>query len=244
MGGLNMFKDRIKFLRERTKLTQAELAKELDIGRASLSNYELGNRVPSIDVLNKIAKYFDVTTDYLTQDSDYICDINVPTSQLYTLQLNKFYAEKDKLLSQQIPEDDSKLQKLNESIAKSLQLFTQAIAEEKSIEETTTNFKNAVDTLYKDLRKKPAILMSAINIINLMDTSWSKIDDEVLNQSGTDKNDLNLVLSLSNFSSEFSTKLVSEINRYIQISISSSVEQWLKKTTQSDKILYVEENTD
>lgn len=61
-----MFKERFKKLREEKGLTQSQLANELNIGRASISNYELGTRTPDIDVLIEISKYFNVTTDYLT----------------------------------------------------------------------------------------------------------------------------------------------------------------------------------
>ncbi|WML35671.1 helix-turn-helix transcriptional regulator [Clostridium sp. OS1-26] len=66
-----MFKERLKELRECKGLTQSQLSEELKIGRASISNYELGTRIPDIDVLIKISKYFNVTTDYLTGQSKF-----------------------------------------------------------------------------------------------------------------------------------------------------------------------------
>ncbi len=47
------------------------MAERLGIGRATLSNYELGVRKPDIDVLNTIAEYFKVSADYLIGRSDY-----------------------------------------------------------------------------------------------------------------------------------------------------------------------------
>lgn len=47
------------------------MAERLGIGRATLSNYELGVRKPDIDVLNTIAEYFKVSTDYLIGRSNY-----------------------------------------------------------------------------------------------------------------------------------------------------------------------------
>lgn len=66
-----MFNQRLKQLRESKGLTQSQLAEELSIGRASISNYELGSRTPDLDVLVKIADYFEVTTDYLAGKSNF-----------------------------------------------------------------------------------------------------------------------------------------------------------------------------
>ncbi|WP_168190105.1 helix-turn-helix domain-containing protein [Caloramator sp. E03] len=66
-----IFKERLKQLREEKGLTQQGLAEELKIGRASISNYELGTRTPDIEILSKLADFFGVTTDYLIGKSDY-----------------------------------------------------------------------------------------------------------------------------------------------------------------------------
>ncbi|WP_411678724.1 helix-turn-helix domain-containing protein [Clostridium thailandense] len=66
-----MFKERLKELREAKGLTQSQLSKELNIGRASVSNYELGSRIPDIDILVRMSEYFDVTTDYLSGRSNF-----------------------------------------------------------------------------------------------------------------------------------------------------------------------------
>lgn len=57
-------------LRETKKMTQVELAKDLGITRSSLSLYELGERTINTDVLYDIAKYFNVSADYLIGLSD------------------------------------------------------------------------------------------------------------------------------------------------------------------------------
>ncbi|MCL2850839.1 MAG: helix-turn-helix domain-containing protein [Firmicutes bacterium] len=55
----------IKTLRKEKGLTQEALAKDLDIGRGALAHYEAGDRqVPSY-LVPKIAKYFNVSIDYL-----------------------------------------------------------------------------------------------------------------------------------------------------------------------------------
>jgi len=70
-GGYYLFKDRLKELREGLGLTQAELAEKLSIGRASVSNYELGTRTPDIETLRVISNFFNVTSDYLVGNSTY-----------------------------------------------------------------------------------------------------------------------------------------------------------------------------
>lgn len=61
---------RIKELRENRRLIQAILALELNITQQSLSKYERDITTIKIDILKKIAKYFNVTTDYLLGVSD------------------------------------------------------------------------------------------------------------------------------------------------------------------------------
>ncbi|WP_052263141.1 helix-turn-helix domain-containing protein [Clostridium tyrobutyricum] len=65
-----MFGDRLKELRESKNLKQSELANELGIGRTTLSHYELNNRQPDFNTLEKIANYFDVSIDYLVGRTD------------------------------------------------------------------------------------------------------------------------------------------------------------------------------
>lgn len=60
-----MLGKRLRYLRERKKLSQLDLSKILNIPNQSISNYERGFRQPDYDILNKLADYFDVTVDYL-----------------------------------------------------------------------------------------------------------------------------------------------------------------------------------
>jgi len=56
---------RLKKLRNNANLTQAELARKLDLTKSVISAYENDTRLPSYDVLIHISKIFHVTTDYL-----------------------------------------------------------------------------------------------------------------------------------------------------------------------------------
>ena len=62
--------NRIKSLREKRGLIQELLATELGITQQMLSKYERDSSIIKVDVLKKLAGYFDVTTDYLLGLSD------------------------------------------------------------------------------------------------------------------------------------------------------------------------------
>ena len=61
---------RIKSLREKRGLTQELLAAELGITQQMLSKYERDISIIKVDVLKRLAGYFNVTTDYLLGLSD------------------------------------------------------------------------------------------------------------------------------------------------------------------------------
>lgn len=55
----------IAHLREKRGLSQSSLARDLNISQASLAMYETNKRKPNVEMLDSIANYFGVTTDYL-----------------------------------------------------------------------------------------------------------------------------------------------------------------------------------
>jgi len=56
---------KIKELRAEKEISQEVLAKELKISRSALGLYETARRQIPNDLLPKIAKFFEVTIDYL-----------------------------------------------------------------------------------------------------------------------------------------------------------------------------------
>ena len=56
---------RIKSLREDNDLTQNELSKYLNISQVAYSYYELGRRNIPLDLLSKLADYYNTSIDYL-----------------------------------------------------------------------------------------------------------------------------------------------------------------------------------
>lgn len=57
--------ERIKFLREKKKLTQAELAEIVGVSTTSISMYELGERNPTDSVKIKLSKALGRSVGYI-----------------------------------------------------------------------------------------------------------------------------------------------------------------------------------
>ena len=57
--------EKIRQLRKDNKITQTELGKILNVEKSTISMYENNNTQPPSQTLALIAKYFNVTTDYL-----------------------------------------------------------------------------------------------------------------------------------------------------------------------------------
>lgn len=61
----NNFGDKLKMLRKKENKTQSEVADAVGTTQQTLRRYEREERTPDIIILRKIAKYFNVSTDYL-----------------------------------------------------------------------------------------------------------------------------------------------------------------------------------
>ena len=59
------FNRNILILRKKKNLSQDDFAKELGVKRSTISGYETGLSTPDVSTLLKIAKYFDVSLDFL-----------------------------------------------------------------------------------------------------------------------------------------------------------------------------------
>lgn len=64
------FSDRLKELRKSNGKTQKDLAEYLGNSERGYQNYEIGKREPRLEILSKLADYFNVSTDYLLGRSD------------------------------------------------------------------------------------------------------------------------------------------------------------------------------
>ena len=56
---------RLKEARKRTGFTQVEVSELLDIEQGTLSKYELGIILPSIEMLGKLAEFYGVSSDWI-----------------------------------------------------------------------------------------------------------------------------------------------------------------------------------
>ena len=77
---------RIRKLRNARKMTQEECAERIGVTKSTISSYENGSRLPSYDVLVKIAQIFKVSTDYLLGQSS--GKITIDTTELTDKQLS------------------------------------------------------------------------------------------------------------------------------------------------------------
>ena len=57
--------ERIKKLRKQKGLSQEEVAKHLEVQRSTISLYESGDATPPVTTIIKLARLFNVTTDYI-----------------------------------------------------------------------------------------------------------------------------------------------------------------------------------
>ena len=68
---MKTFSEKVKELRKEKGLTQAEIAKILNIKQQSYLRYEQNTAEPSFEILINIARFYGVSTDYLLGLSDY-----------------------------------------------------------------------------------------------------------------------------------------------------------------------------
>ena len=71
-----MMSEKIRNLRRDFNISQVELANKLCVTKQCVSNLENDNILPSVEMLIKLAKFFNVSTDYLLGlDSDNVIDV-------------------------------------------------------------------------------------------------------------------------------------------------------------------------
>ena len=83
-----MFDERIKELRSAHNLNQVELGKKLGVSKQSVSNWENDNIQPSIEMLVKISRTFNVSTDFLLGEDNhtYLEVTNLTKTQIQHVQ--------------------------------------------------------------------------------------------------------------------------------------------------------------
>ena len=72
-----MMSEKLRNLRRDFNISQVELANKLCVTKQCVSNWENDNILPSVDMIIKLAKFFNVSTDYLLGlDSDNVIDVS------------------------------------------------------------------------------------------------------------------------------------------------------------------------
>ena len=67
---MNTFSERLKELRKEKELTLKQVSFSLNIPLTTYANYEQGVREPSLQMLNALCDFFEVTSDYLIGRTD------------------------------------------------------------------------------------------------------------------------------------------------------------------------------
>lgn len=62
---MNRFAERLKELRDEKGLSQHQLAKDVGLTQSAIHLWELSKRVPNLDAVIVLAKYFNVSLDYI-----------------------------------------------------------------------------------------------------------------------------------------------------------------------------------
>ena len=97
------FKDRLKEVRSRQKLSQNELANRVGVHVTNISRYERGENKPTTQVLSKLAEALEVTTDFLMSGStDEVAESNISDKELLSLfkRVNTLSNDKKKLVKE------------------------------------------------------------------------------------------------------------------------------------------------
>jgi len=85
--GNQVFSTRIRDLREKAGLSMEQLAKRLGITKSRISMWENCGTVPRMNILVTLARFFNVSTDYLLGNDDE-ASLSKLSPRLSTLQRN------------------------------------------------------------------------------------------------------------------------------------------------------------
>ncbi len=69
-------------LRKEKGVLQRDVADHLNMTVSTISNYEKGVHLPDLNTLIRLADYFDVSTDYLLQRTNYKASLNTLSYKL------------------------------------------------------------------------------------------------------------------------------------------------------------------
>lgn len=93
---MSNFSEILKYLRNRSNLTQEELASKLKISKSSISMYERGQREPDFELLELIADFFNVDMNFLLGENDNLKNLDKLCMHLGYCRQNKISSFIDK----------------------------------------------------------------------------------------------------------------------------------------------------
>lgn len=82
---MSTFSERVNALMNELKLSQKDLAIKTGVTESAMSYYVKGLRTPRSDVLTRMAKALNTSTDYLLGNSS-ISTTNIPNGELHYIQ--------------------------------------------------------------------------------------------------------------------------------------------------------------
>jgi len=107
------FGETLKELRKNKKLTQQDVSQVLATDRSCIANYERGKRIPPMHSLVKIARFFDVSLDYLVLGKNF----RVPKKQDFDEDtVRELMAENTALMEESIKLNEELKEKVSEAV--------------------------------------------------------------------------------------------------------------------------------
>ncbi len=108
---------KLKELRKKSGLTQAELADKLEISASAVGMYEQGRREPDNHTLSKICRILDASGDYIL-DLDEAAQMHEQKSEIYSVISNfiKNLENEENLMFNGEPIDESERKKITSAL--------------------------------------------------------------------------------------------------------------------------------
>ena len=85
------FGSRLKHIRKIRKITQSDLAKNIQVGQSTIANYENNTRFPGSVILKQISDYLEISVDYLLGLSEFEEIEQVSIEYDHEYDINKIY---------------------------------------------------------------------------------------------------------------------------------------------------------
>lgn len=105
--------ERLKYLREREELTQAQLADKIGINVQTYKGYEQGRREMPSSILTDLCRFYNVSADFVLGLVDLPYSVASPEDE--TIELYHSFSERDKTIIRDMVQSISRLYKINDN---------------------------------------------------------------------------------------------------------------------------------